>query len=64
VTVEDFPCRDQRVLFRRELAWVRRCGRSTSECAEPRCMQAVGVVEVMGAVEGFLDLPKSIARSS
>ena len=30
VTVEPFPCRDQRVLFKREIAWVRRCGRSVA----------------------------------
>ncbi len=26
-TVDDFPCRDQHVLYRRDVAWVRRCGR-------------------------------------
>ena len=28
--VDPFPCRDQRMLFGREIAWVRRCGRSTA----------------------------------
>jgi ADP-heptose:LPS heptosyltransferase len=49
VGVDPFPCRDQRVLFRRELAWVRRCGRSTAECAEPRCMHAIGLEAVLEA---------------
>jgi ADP-heptose:LPS heptosyltransferase len=50
VGVDPFPCRDQRVLFRRELAWVRRCGRSTAECPEPRCMHAIGLETVLEAV--------------
>jgi ADP-heptose:LPS heptosyltransferase len=54
VTVDPFPCRDQTILFRRDLAWVRRCGRSTSECAEPKCMQAIGVQAVLAAVDGLL----------
>lgn len=45
----DFPCRDQTRLFGRELAWVRRCGRGLGECAEPRCMQAIGVDHVLRA---------------
>jgi len=49
VAEDPFPCRDQRILFRREIPWVRRCGRSTRECAEPRCMQAVPVEAVLAA---------------
>jgi len=51
VTVDPFPCRDQRVLFRREIEWVRRCGRSTAECAEPRCMHAIGIEAVVAALD-------------
>ena len=54
VTVEDFPCRDQRTLFKRRIEWVRRCqrnvGRAAAECAEPRCMQAIGVEQVIAAL--------------
>jgi ADP-heptose:LPS heptosyltransferase len=46
VTIDDWECRDQRVLFKRDIAWVRRCGRSTAECPAPRCMQAIGVEAV------------------
>jgi ADP-heptose:LPS heptosyltransferase len=53
VTVEPFPCRDQQVLFGRHVEWVRRCGRSTRECAEPRCMQAIGIREVLAAVDSL-----------
>jgi ADP-heptose:LPS heptosyltransferase len=47
VTEDPFPCRDQQVLFGRRIEWVRRCGRSTAECAEPRCMQAISVEAVL-----------------
>ncbi|QJR16459.1 glycosyltransferase family 9 protein [Usitatibacter palustris] len=53
VTIDPFACRDQKILFRREIEWVRRCGRSLAECPEPRCMQALtpqAVLEAMGAV--------------
>jgi ADP-heptose:LPS heptosyltransferase len=54
VTDEGFPCRDQNLLFRREIHWVRRCARTTSECAEPRCMHAIGVDAVLAAADGLL----------
>lgn len=47
---DPFPCRDQRVLFRREVDWVRRCHRTLEECPEPRCMHAIDVAEVLAAV--------------
>ena len=50
VTVDPFPCRDQRVLFRREIAWVRRCGRTLEQCAHPRCMDAIELDAVSAAV--------------
>lgn len=57
VTIPDFPCRDQRVLFKREIDWVRRCGRSTKECPAPRCMQAIRLAEVLDAAYGLARLP-------
>ena len=50
VTIDPFPCRDQRVLFGREIDWVRRCGRSTAECPHPRCMDAIDIEMVAGAI--------------
>lgn len=42
LTAVDFPCRDQKLLFRRELDWVRRCGRDEAACATPgACMAAI-----------------------
>ncbi len=42
LTVENFPCRDQHRLFKREIAWIRRCQRTLAQCPAPRCMQAIG----------------------
>jgi ADP-heptose:LPS heptosyltransferase len=50
VTVDPFPCRDQRTLFKREIAWVRRCERSLAECPHPRCMDAISVDAVAAAI--------------
>lgn len=62
VTVENFHCRDQKILFRREIDWVRRCGRSTRECASPACMQALGTEPVLAAVESLLQLSRETLR--
>ena len=53
VTVEPFPCRDQHVLFKRDIAWVRRCGRSVDECPKHLCMPAIAVEDVMRAVDAL-----------
>lgn len=44
---EPFECRNQHVLFKREIAWVERCGRSTRECPHPRCMDRLDVDGVL-----------------
>ncbi len=49
VAEDPFPCRDQAVLFGREVAWVRRCSRTLAECAEPRCMHAISIDAVLAA---------------
>ena len=52
VTVENFPCRDQRVFFRRTIPWVQRCGRNERECvAVGACMDAIQVADVCRAIE-------------
>lgn len=53
VGAESFPCRDQRMLFGREVPWVRRCTRTTAECAEPRCMHAISVDAVLAAIDAM-----------
>lgn len=47
VWVADIPCRDQDLLFERQLPWVRHCWRSVGQCARPLCMEALGVDMVL-----------------
>ena len=64
VTAEDYPCRDQHVLFRRDVAWVRRCGRrfdphalpqgrsGNGACGRPSCMEAITTTAVESTIDG------------
>jgi ADP-heptose:LPS heptosyltransferase len=52
VTVADFPCRDQHVIFGRDVAWARICRRSLAQCQRPRCMEAIALDDVMQAIGG------------
>jgi ADP-heptose:LPS heptosyltransferase len=54
VTIDPFECRDQSVIFKRDVAWVRHCARLPSECPEPRCMQAIDTARVEKAVDELL----------
>lgn len=66
ITAVDFPCRNQRTLYRREIAWVRRCGRRFDPMAEPAgrgdpsacgralCMEAIGTGAVIAATDRAL----------
>jgi ADP-heptose:LPS heptosyltransferase len=53
VTVDPFPCRDQRVLFKRKVEWVRRCGRSVAQCPKHLCMPAIEVEAVLRAIDAL-----------
>lgn len=55
VTVPNFHCRNQQVLFRREINWVRRCGRSQAECSAPACMHAITLASVTDAAHDVLN---------
>lgn len=50
VVIDPFPCRDQHILYRREIAWVQRCSRGTRECASPACMLAIDTRRVLDAI--------------
>jgi len=54
ITEDPFPCRDQRLVFGRPVDWVRRCSRTPAECAQPRCMHAIGLERVIVAAERAL----------
>lgn len=62
VTIDPFPCRDQDVLFRRAIPWVRHCARSTAECTEARCMLAIDVNSVLTAADELLRRPTPESR--
>jgi len=51
LTIAPFPCRDQHVLFKRDVAWVSICKRAFEECGRPRCMEALDVTRVLAAFE-------------
>ena len=53
VIVDPFPCRDQDILFKRHITWVRRCSRTPQECPSPRCMLAIDVRQVVDAIAGL-----------
>jgi ADP-heptose:LPS heptosyltransferase len=50
-TIADFPCRDQRDVFKRDLAWVRRCNRTLAECPRARCMEAITPEQLIAALQ-------------
>jgi ADP-heptose:LPS heptosyltransferase len=65
MTIDDFPCRDQPTLYRRNVAWVRRCGRrfdaaalpagrsDPGACGRALCMEAIEesvVIEAIGTM--------------
>lgn len=54
VIERDIACRNQTMLFRRNVPWVRRCGRSTSECATPACMHALSLGSVTQAIDTLI----------
>jgi hypothetical protein len=54
LTIDPFPCRDQRLLFKRELAWLRHCRRRPGECSQPRCMQALLPEAVMARADTLM----------
>jgi ADP-heptose:LPS heptosyltransferase len=45
--IDPFACRDQTGLFKREVAWLRRCSRGLDECPRARCMDALTVEETL-----------------
>lgn len=54
VTIAKFPCRDENLLFRRYLPWAEHCGRTTAQCASPKCMQALTTEMAIKALESLL----------
>lgn len=53
IIIKDFPCRDQNLLFKRHIPWVRRCNRTSSQCNDNLCMKGISVREVFDNVLDF-----------
>jgi ADP-heptose:LPS heptosyltransferase len=53
VTIPDFACRDENLVFRRHLPWAGHCGRTTAQCPAPRCMHALTVAMVVEALDSL-----------
>jgi ADP-heptose:LPS heptosyltransferase len=51
VTMDPFPCRNQHLAFKRELAWLQRCSRGVDECNDNRCMQVISPGQVISALD-------------
>lgn len=43
------PCRDQPVIFKRPVSWVKFCERNTSQCDNPKCIKSLTVEDVYKA---------------
>jgi len=62
VTIPRFPCRDENLLFRRDLPWAEHCGRSTAQCTSPKCMHALTDEMVIQALDSLLKESNSVIK--
>ncbi|MEQ6289673.1 glycosyltransferase family 9 protein [Vogesella sp. GCM10023246] len=58
-----FPCRNQRTIHHREVAWALRCGRRLGDappaCRRPLCMESIQVVDVINTLVRLLSLKEN-----
>jgi ADP-heptose:LPS heptosyltransferase len=55
VFIPDFFCRDENMIFRRKVIWAAHCGRNFGDCTDPKCMHAIDVAMVLGAIGETLE---------
>ena len=56
-TIDSYPCRDQKFLFRRKIMWLNRCSRNIKQCKTPgACMEAIKPKDVIDKVMEILKL--------
>ena len=56
-TIDLYPCRDQKFLFRRKIMWLNRCSRNIKQCKTPgACMEAISPKGVIGKATEILKL--------
>ncbi|OED44770.1 hypothetical protein ACH42_06760 [Endozoicomonas sp. (ex Bugula neritina AB1)] len=51
------PCRDQPVIFKRPVSWLKFCERNTTQCDNPKCIKSITVDDVMTASLELLEKP-------
>ena len=56
---EGIPCRNQPVLYRRQLPWVERCTRSVEECSNPVCITGINPEHVIKLIKFELGIEGS-----
>lgn len=57
ITKKDFICRDQNILFRRQINWLKRCGRNKQECKTPgACMDIITPNQVTSLINKSFNL--------
>ena len=63
LTIPDFPCRDQSLTMKREVAWIRRCerfpGTGPGQCPQARCMLALTDVMVWEAAAKYVEAARA-----
>ena len=64
VTVQKFPCRDQKRIFKRDFSWIEICRRNTDKCADNKCMQAIDFETVIQFAEDMLSTEEVFAHPS
>jgi ADP-heptose:LPS heptosyltransferase len=53
--IPNFLCRDENLIFRRQLAWGEHCGRTPGACPSPHCMEAIAAGDVIAAANRLLN---------
>ena len=57
ITLPNFPCRDENVIFRRQVPWAGNCARTPDQCPSARCMHGISLDRVADATIGLLGRP-------
>ncbi|MDD5241107.1 MAG: glycosyltransferase family 9 protein [Sulfuricella sp.] len=51
VFIPDLPCRNENLVFRRNVPWAGHCGRTPQACSSPRCMDDISTEMVIESVK-------------
>ncbi len=54
IDIENFHCRDQKLLFKREISWVNRCSRNQQQCQSAECMKSISAEKIKNAIDNCI----------